>query len=53
MTRFHLSPIADNSPNLDTEAAHETLHHAFEVALNGRETQDLQKRILSESRLVG
>ena len=53
MTRFHLSPIADNSPNLDTEAAHETLHHAFEVALNGRESEDLQKRILAESRLVG
>ncbi|MEE9184172.1 MAG: glycosyltransferase, partial [Acidimicrobiia bacterium] len=53
MTRFHASPIADNSPNLDTEAAHETLHHAFEVALNGRESKDLQERILAESRLVG
>ena len=53
MTRFHASSIADNTPNLDTEAAHETLHRAFEVALNGSESKDLQMRILAESRLVG
>ncbi len=53
MTHFHTNQIADNSPNLDTEAAHETLHQAFSVALNGYEADDLEERLLSESRLVG
>ena len=53
MTRFHTKPIANNSPNLDTQAAHETLHDAFEIALNAHERTNIQERILAESRLVG
>ncbi len=53
MTQFHTRRVADNSPNLDTEAAHETLHQAFNIAVNGHEPADLEDRLPSASRLVG
>lgn len=36
MTHFYANPPTDNTPNLDTEVAHQTLRRAFELSLRDR-----------------